>query len=524
MKRKLGFYLVFVAAVAIGAWAQDQSSTSSSQQEPSQTQTTPPETQPAPRQNQQRPNSSQPAPMPTLPTSSSSYPSSTLPRSSTTQTTPEAEEPAAQQEGPKAEYVQVTPEKGNTLQKLNFLGEGLPQSNLSLGLNVQGAYDSNIAAFSKQRQSQASWLVGPHLGISQYRGKLGMDFSYDGGLGLYDQLSNSNTYSQTFTGNVLYQITSRLQFHAYDNFTYTANPFGSYYIVKGTPTPENPNPNIYVPFAISNQNGVGANLSYLINQYDTVTFTGSEYYRRFSHYAYSGVYATGLYNNISYSGGANYSHRFSAKLSLGGGYNWTSLDFSHGQQKSGISAFQGFVNYQLNKSFSISGYAGPEYITAKTIIRYFNRYLALVQKDWVPGFGMNIVWQGLRNSVNLGLSRQVSDGGGLLATTTVYSANAGWRRKLSARWDGTLSASYGNNASFAATNLNRQLFPDRKYTLLSGVLDLDRQVTQRVTAHMVYAYLRETQRAIYLPPASGTYGDSRVSIQLQYVMNKPLGR
>jgi len=508
MTRRFGFYLtVFIVVAAVEAWAQDQSSSAPSQQEPSQTESQPEQSQPSPT-----------TPWPSRPASS------TTRHSTTTPTTPAPEEEPAQQEGPKPEYVQVTPARGNTPKTLGFLGAALPESNLSFGLNAQGTYNGNIAAFSKQRQSQTNWLVGANLGIAQYRPKLGLNFSYAGGLGLYDQFSNGNTYSQTLNGDVLYQLTSRWQAHARDSFVYTANPFGSYYTIQNTPTPESPNPNIYVPFPISQQNMVGLDLVDVLSQYDSITFTGSEYYRRFSNYAYTNVYATGLYNTIEFSGGANYSHRVSAKFSMGGGYNWTSLDFSHGAQRSGISAFEFFANYQLNKSFSISGFAGPEYITAKTIIPYFGRYYILQQNDWVPAFGLTLGWQGLRNSALLGLSRQVSDGGGLLATTTVYSLNGSWHRKLSAHWDGTLFLNYSNNASFAASQLNRRLFPDRKFTVGMAGLTLTRPITQRVAAHLTYTYFRETQKAIYLPPATGSYNSNSISVQVSYSLNKPLGR
>ena len=530
MKRIFGFYvMLFAVSATIGAWAQDQSSSAPSQQQPSQQEPS----QQEPSQNQSQPAQTQPSqetpeqaqpPSSVPPSSESSSSSSTTPRQMTTPTTPAEGPPVAQQEGPKPEYVQVTPGRGNELKPLDFLGAAAPESNLSIGFNAQGAYDTNIAAFSSKRQSQASWLIGPHFSISQYRAQLGWNFSYDGGLGVYDQLSNSNTYTQTASADLLYQINSRWQAHASDRFTYTANPFGSYYTIVGTPTPDNPNPNVYVPFAISNQNQVGLDLADQLNRYDTLTFNGSEYYRRFSNYAQSGVYATGLYNTISFSGGANYSHRFSAKLSAGGGYEWTSLDFSHGAQRSGISALQGFINYKLNKSFAISGFAGPDYITAKTLLPYFGRVYVLAQADWVPSFGLNLTWQGLRNAAALGLSRQVSDGGGLLATTTVYALNGSWHRQLTARWAGTLYTAYSNNASFAASQLNQQLFPVRKFTLLTGGITFDRPLTQRATAHLSYAYIRETQRLIYLPPSTGTYDDNRVSLQITYILNKPLGR
>ena len=150
--------------------------------------------------------------------------------------------------------------------------------------------------------------------------------------------------------------------------------------------------------------------------------------------------------------------------------------------------------------------------------------MTLLQNDWVPAFGVNLGWQGLRQSFTAGLSRQVSDGGGLLATTTVYDINGAYRRKLSARWDGVASILYANNASFAASNLNKQLFPDRKYTVLQTAFSLTRPITQQMTANLNYAYIRETQKNIYFQGSSPTYDDSRIWIAIQYTWNHPLGR
>ncbi len=482
MKRRVGQCLLFVVAtvgVSLGAWAQDSAPPSSSV-----------------------PSSSSPSTSPSSPSFS-----------------PSQDSTPTQSQGPKPEYTQVDPGKS-----LNFLGEAIGRSNLNLGMLVQAAYDTNVATFATTRQPQSSFLIAPHIGITQYRSKLGLNLAYDGGLGIYSQLSSSNAYSQSATGDIIYQVSSRLQAHASDQYSYTADPFGSYYTIVGQPSPSDPNPNTYVPFAITNQNQAVLDLADQLNQYDTITLTGNQSFRRYSNYSTSYTFQSGLYNLISYSGGANYSHKMSAQLSVGGGYNFTSLDFNHGQQRSGISAIQGFANYQFSQSLSISGWAGPEYITAKTILYFGRQYYTLLQADWVPAFGVNIGWQGLRQSFTTGLSRQVSDGGGLLATTTVYSVNAAYRRKLSARWDGIVSAQYGNNASFAASNLNKQLFPDRKYTLLTGLIQLDRQITPQLTAHIAYNYVRETQKNIYVVDASGVFNDNRVTVLLQYTWNHPFGQ
>jgi hypothetical protein len=442
--------------------------------------------------------------------------------SATAQEEPTSTSPPAG-EGPKPAYTQVDPGKS-----LDFLGEAVNRSNLDLGMGILAAYDTNIAAFGPQAFPQMSYLISPHIGVSQYRPKLGMAFSYDGGLGIYTRLSHSDTYSQSATGDILYQLSPHWQLHAKDNYSYSADPFGSYFTIAGQPTPNYPNPITYIPFATTSQNVAEADVAYQITKYDTLTFSGTESFRRYNNYSGSYTFQTGLYNMISYVGSANYNHRVSPKLSLGGGYSFQSLDFSHGQQKSGISTIQFFASYQINRSWSISGWAGPEYITAKTYFFPFGPqfpqyYVLLLQNDWAGAGGVNIGYQGLRDSFTIGGSKQVSDGGGLLATTVVYSANAAYRRKLAARWDGTASGQYGRNISFAASNLDRRFFPDRSYTLLTIYLQLNREITPHLNAMLQYGFTHEYQQNIYLT-GTPNYNDNRVAVSLQYTWNHPLGR
>ncbi len=172
---------------------------------------------------------------------------------------------------------------------------------------------------------------------------------------------------------------------------------------------------------------------------------------------------------------------------MGGGYNWTSLDFSHGQQRSGISAIQCFANYQLNRSWSLSGWAGPEYITAKTIIVFQGQLCDLVPAT--TGFrlsAVNIGWQGLRDSFTIGASRQVSDGGGLWPPPPCISLNGAYRRKLTCAlgWYCQLAVTVTMPRSLPA-NLNRQLFPNRTYTMLQAAVQLTRQITPRTDGQSV---------------------------------------
>ena len=105
-----------------------------------------------------------------------------------------------------------------------------------------------------------------------------------------------------------------------------------------------------------------------LTKVDTLTFTGTASLRRTS--TYNLVTSVPFYNLISYGGRASYSHQLSPRLSLGAGYNYNSLDFGKGQQRSGIQTISMTADYLIRPNMSISGWVGPEYTSTKTTFSF----------------------------------------------------------------------------------------------------------------------------------------------------------
>ena len=162
-----------------------------------------------------------------------------------------------------------------------------------------------------------------------------------------------------------WQLTAHWQLVASESFIYTADPFQSYVTSVGTPTMNNPNPVTYYPLTQYTTNNALLALSDQLTRRDTLTFSGTEYYRDTS--TYNLVTSVPFYNLVSYGGRVDYSHRMSARLSLGGSYDYNSLDFGGGVQRSGIQTMSMTANYQIRPSMSISGWVGPEYTGTKTL-------------------------------------------------------------------------------------------------------------------------------------------------------------
>ena len=103
-----------------------------------------------------------------------------------------------------------------------------------------------------------------------------------------------------------------------------------------------------------------------LTKVDSLAFVGTERLRSTS--TYNLVTSVPFYNLISYGGRANYNHRSIARLSLGAGYAYNSLDFGKGVQRSGIQTIEGTVDYVIRPNMSISGWVGPEHTTTKSLV------------------------------------------------------------------------------------------------------------------------------------------------------------
>ncbi len=232
---------------------------------------------------------------------------------------------------------------------LALLDEITAHSYVNAGLGVTTAWDSNAAAFSYQPYSQTLFMFSPSLQLRQTRPTFTW---YAGAMGTITTSSIPgyyNTSNPSANAGFLYEINKHWQIAASDSYMYSYDPFQQYLSYSSAPTYNQPNPTIYVPLTTTETNYGNLDLTYQITAHDSLTFTGTESFRRFLHNTYS------AYNLSSWGGVAVYQHVFSPRLSAGGAYSFTSLDFGHGQSRSGIQMFQGFVSYRLASAYNSDG-------------------------------------------------------------------------------------------------------------------------------------------------------------------------
>jgi hypothetical protein len=397
---------------------------------------------------------------------------------------------------------------------LALFEEATSNSFLDLGMSVSESWNSNAALFATRSRSQSFFTLGPMIRIRQIHPHVFWDVDYSGNL-----LVTANRYdsmSHFFRSNVLYQFGRRWQMHLSDGYTYTADPFALYLVNPGVPTYNQPNPTVYIPIATTEQNKGSIDVTYKLGAHDSMTFSGFESFRRYLHSSYA------TYDTYDWGGLAAYQHSFSARIVGGIAYSFTSIDIGHGTSRSGIHMSQAYGSYKLTPRISITGWIGPEITNIKSEIPLLcSPYGCFIEikheKAFSVAFGTSASWRGERNAIFFHLSKQVSDGGGLLGIVRLYQADVSLQRRLTPRWNLSLGAGYGNNYG------NSPLFRNRRLNNLNGKVSLDRRLGPAWDLRLQYLRLYETQKNIF-QAATPTWHANRVQATLQYNWGHSLGR
>ena len=405
------------------------------------------------------------------------------------------------------------------LPPLSMLNEVTANTGVRFSLSTGLSSDSNAGG-----GAQSDWLglatVSGTFDITQIRPKLNWSLNYGGGTLQY--LGGPGNYSSYLTqaagASVLWQFAKRWQMTLQDSYIYSSDPFQPYLTINSLPTFNDPNPTIYIPQTTFQTNTGTADITYMLGAHDTLDFSGFENFIRYQQSAF-----LELQNSYMWAGSAFYEHRFSARYAGGGGYEFSALDFGHGQERAGIQTFQGFLSYQINPGMSISGWVGPELTNSKDIVPVFCipgygcYYQAVHTSDFDIAEGATFTWAAPHNAFHARFSHRVTNGGGLLGVVRLYMFSADYRRPLNARWAFLAGVMYGNNVSISAFQANEYL------NSLMAQVGVSRTINQAWSANMYYAVIDQRQNNI---PGYSTphWIDNRIAITLQYSWGHSLGR
>ncbi len=402
---------------------------------------------------------------------------------------------------------------------LALLDELTQHNFLSVGLGASVAWDSNANTFGYQGYSRTLFIVNPSLELRQTRPTLTWYAAANGGLTTSTGQGYYDSSNPTANGGITYNINKHWQINAYDSYLYTSDPYQQYLVYSGTPTYNQPNPTIYVPLTTTQQNSGVLDLTYQIDAHNSLTFTGTESFRRFLH---NDTYSA--YNLTSWGGTSAYQHLFTARFSAGGAYSFASLDFGHGQSRSGIQTIEAFVNYQLSPHMSVGAWIGPQYTATKNLVPILcTPYGCFIEvfhnKMWDVAYGGNFGWSGQRNAATFSFMKSVSDGGVLLGIVDLYTFNGNYIRQLNPRWSLLLGVLYGNNTGTSTRYKSQHL------DSFTSNIGLTRQLTPTLSASMQYFRYYETQKnLIGYGAAAPKWTDNRIQFTLQYNWGHSLGR
>ncbi len=401
---------------------------------------------------------------------------------------------------------------------LAMLDELTQHNFLSVGLGATVAWDSNANTFGYQGYSRTLFVVNPSLELRQTRPTVTWWVSANGGLTTSTGQGYYDTSNPSANAGITYNINKHWQLNAYDTYLYTSDPYQQYLVYANTPTYNQPNPAVYVPLTTTQQNSGVLDLTYRIGPHDSLTFTGTESFRRFLHNdAYSN------YNLTTWGGSSAYQHVFTARFSAGGAYSYGSLDFGHGQSRSGIQTIEAFANYQLNPHMTIGGWIGPQYTATKNKIPVFcTPYGCFIEvfhnAMWDVAYGGNFGWSGQRNGATVSFSKAVSDGGVGFGIAHVYTVNGNYVRQLNPRWSFLAGGLWGvTNGAASKLTIHQHL------NSFTGFVGFTRLITPTLNASMQYLRYYETQKYLY-PNSGPKWTDNRIQFTLQYNWGHSLGR
>lgn len=402
-----------------------------------------------------------------------------------------------------------------SLPPLNLFGDVVSHTGLTLGttMGVLPQYVTGNAANEWQTLSQFNGSIG----LAQVRPTLAWAAGYSGGLDYTTGISGYSytALNQSANGRITWNFAKRWQFKAKDSYFYSDDPFQPFYSLVSQPTPNQPNPVIYVPQAVIEQNQGHADLIYQLSAHDTVDFSGGESFQR-----YLRVTGYSLWNSVTYSGAAFYQHAFSSRLAAGGGYQFAALDFGHGQSRAGVQTFQGFVQYVFSPRITASVWIGPQYTSTKNIVPVFcSQYGCFVeiqhQSQWSVAEGGTLRWKISNGLVGMDFSHGVNNGGGLLGASNIYQVTGTYSRPLTRVWNLGAGINYSNSNSIS--------YAGNQYLVsTTGTVGVSRQLfNDSWYLNAYYAFIHQSQNYALLPDVITTNG---LGFTIRYTWNHGLGR
>lgn len=380
-----------------------------------------------------------------------------------------------------------------------------------LSLSSNSMYDDNFSNGASRHEGGGQQQVTATFGFQQTRRRLRWNLSYRPGLVVGAHSLLGNQFNQVFGTTFEAQPTARWSLKLRQDYSLTTDPFerlGEAALQPGLSPLDKPNELTVLPPLRRTASFTAAGVSYRLSRHLTAGLTGSYALQHYSEYA--GGWTGALINNRAATASSYLSRQVSRRYTTGLEYRLRNLAFPGYGPGARTHSILSFHQFAVTANSSFIFYGGPEYARTRGQMENMRNLPASV--SWSPAAGAIYTWSGMRNRLQVGYSRQISDGGGLQGAVRL---NAGWLRvgrQLGPRWSADLSSELAQQTALGTggTRLRR----------LGAGAGLRRELGRNATLRLSYDRLYQQGSALGYRPGN----HNRVMLSLEQTFMHPLGR
>ena len=420
------------------------------------------------------------------------------------------EEPGA--DSPTSELPAVPALLGGPGAELTFAPELDRHNYLRTGLSAGAEYNDNALISPTNELSNTSYTFFPTLSIDQSRSRIRMALNYAGGVTVNQRTTSRNAGSHSLGFDTEYRVSPHVNLRVAEVFSITTGFFNS--AAGGGPVGSGGS-NAYTITPLSKQTSslttLGASYHFLLNDLAGVSGSFSDSYYR------DVPKATQLLDTQTVTGSAFWFHRLFGRDWLGASYRFDKMIFTPHGGDTRVHRVLAVNTINLPGRITITGFAGPEY--SQTQAASGGTGVLSAVGLWSVSGGLDVGFQGLRSSLSGGVSRQISEGGGIFGPVRLTDVHASYRRQLLRTWTFTLGGSYGKNDSLLPA-LSSSTVPSG--WLASASVGVEHPIGKDFALRFGYGH--DFQRLVNTTSVlAGDAHRNRVYATLSYQWGRPIG-
>ncbi len=327
------------------------------------------------------------------------------------------------------------------------------------------------------------------------------------------QLPSYNTVGQSLSNALDLRLAQHANLRLRNAFTKTSDPFGRLtqsQLVPGFGVLDQTNPALFGPPTLYTSEQVGLDFTYMVAAHTTLGVSGSY---AANYYDDLIVSAIGNRDTHAASGRAFVDQKLSPRQSVSVAYNYQ-LVTSRFYGRTVTHGVLLFDNWTLNPKFTISVFAGPQYIDSHQVA--VGGILPLTS-GWSWSAGGTVGWSAARSAISFSAVHRVSDSGGIGGAAIVTDFTGNISQKLAKKWSASFFGTYTLTSYSSGPTGNASL------GYLSAGVGVDREIAHNLFVNARYWYVHQNQMdAVVLSQLLADH--NRVDIGLRYSFSRALGR